>query len=85
MQHDVVALRDDALELDALTGVLSGHPLEVVDERLLAVADVRVVLDVDVARVPVHRFGGPGCVEHEVVEGRNCRLVALQPLALVHR
>jgi len=39
---DVVALGDSSLELDVLAGILGGHPLEVLDERLLAVADVRV-------------------------------------------
>jgi hypothetical protein len=43
-----VALGYSALELDPLCGVLGGHALEVVDEGLLAVRDVRVVLDVDV-------------------------------------
>jgi len=53
VQHDEVSLGDGALELDALSRVLGRHALEVVDERLLPVADVRVVLGVmtaDVAR-----------------------------------
>ena len=46
VQDDEVALGDHPLELDSLARVLRRHPLEVVDERLLAVADLRVVLDV---------------------------------------
>jgi hypothetical protein len=46
VQHDVVALGQGALDLDALAGVLRGHSLEVVNEGLLAVANMRVVLSV---------------------------------------
>ena len=46
VQDDVVSLRDDPLELDLLARILVRHALEVVDERLLAVGDRRVVLDV---------------------------------------
>ncbi len=48
VQDDVVAFGKGALEFDALAGILGGHALEVVDERLFAVGDVRVVLDVGV-------------------------------------
>lgn len=51
VQDGVVAVGEGALVLNAFARVLGGHALEVVDERLLAVADVRVVLDVGVADV----------------------------------
>jgi hypothetical protein len=40
MQHDEVTFGNRANELDLLGGVLIGHPFEVLDERLLAVADM---------------------------------------------
>src|SRR3712207_7011914 len=56
--HDAlpISLGDHALELHALVGVVAGHPLEVLDEGLLAVAHVRVVLGVVVARVALDRL-----------------------------
>lgn len=68
VQHDQVTLDDRALDLDALAGVLRGHPIEVVDERLLAVGDVRVVLRVGVAGEPLDRLPRQASVEHQVVE-----------------
>ncbi len=56
------------LELDALAGVLARHPLEVLDEGVLPVADVRVVLDVPVPDVALDRFSRTALVEHQVVE-----------------
>lgn len=44
VQHDVVALRNGALEVHPLTWILPGHALEVLNERLLAIGDMRVVL-----------------------------------------
>ncbi len=83
MQDDVVALGDHALEVDALARVLLGHPLEVRDERLLAIGHVGIVLDVDIAHVLFDSFSGSALVEHQVVEGRDGRLVALE--AITHR
>src|SRR5215218_3195876 len=84
MQDDEVALGDRALELDALPRVLRSHPVEVVDERLLAVADVRIVLDIPVAGVALDRLCRPAFVEHEVVERDYRRLVPLEALVVLH-
>ncbi len=46
VQHDQVAFGDGALELDVLAGVLRRHPVEAVDEGLLAIGDLGVVLAV---------------------------------------
>ena len=58
VEHDVVVLGHGPLDLDPFAWVFRRHALEVVDERLLAVADVWIVLDVDVADVSLDRLGG---------------------------
>jgi mRNA-degrading endonuclease toxin of MazEF toxin-antitoxin module len=52
VQDHIVALAECALELDALARVLGCHAFEVIDEGLLAITDMRVVLDVGRAGVP---------------------------------
>src|SRR5512145_596913 len=84
VQDDVLALSDGADELHVLAGILSRHALEVVDERLLAIADVRVVLDVRVARVHLEGLRGLALVEHEVVERLDVPLVGVQPRRASH-
>src|SRR5216684_5000133 len=78
VQHHVAPLGDDALELDMLARILGGHTYKVVDEGLLAVADVGVVLNVRVARVERDGLGGAALVEHQVVEGDDALLVPLE-------
>jgi hypothetical protein len=51
VQDHIVALAECALELDALARVLGCHAFEVIDEGLLAITDMRVVLDVGRAGV----------------------------------
>ncbi len=68
MQDDEVAFRDRALEVNALAGILPRHPLEVRDEGGLAVGDVRVVLDIVVARIAADGLRRLALVEHQVVE-----------------
>jgi hypothetical protein len=58
VQHDVVALGQGALDLHVLAGVLRGRSLEVVDEGLLAVANMRLVLCVGFAGLGGDRLGG---------------------------
>jgi hypothetical protein len=81
VQYNVVALGDDALEVHAFPGVLLRHTLEIVDERLLPVCYVRIVLEVDITRVPLYRLGGLALVEHQVVEAHHGLLVALELIA----
>jgi hypothetical protein len=51
MQDHVVAFCKNALEVHPLVRILPGHFIEVCDERILAISDFRVVLDVDIANV----------------------------------
>jgi hypothetical protein len=44
VQDDVVALGDDTLEVDPLTGILLRHPHEVLNESLFPIGYARVVL-----------------------------------------
>ena len=46
VQDDVAGLGDHQFELHRLAWIIPRHLLEMVDEGLFAVADVRVVLDV---------------------------------------
>ena len=46
MQNNEIVLCDRPFELNALAGVVRGHALEVLDERLLSIAHLRVVLGV---------------------------------------
>jgi hypothetical protein len=79
MQNHIVVFGYHPLELDALAGIFVSHPDEVVDERLFAVGNLRVVLDVRCPGVPLDGFGGAILVEHEVVELDRVGLVALDP------
>ena len=75
MQNNEIALCDHPFELNALAGVVRGHALEVLDERLLSVAHSRVVLRVGVADIGFNGFSRPAPIEHQVVKGRCVRLV----------
>jgi hypothetical protein len=46
MEHHEVAFSYRSLELDTLAGILPGHSLKVFDKRLLAVADMGIVLSI---------------------------------------
>jgi hypothetical protein len=80
---DVVPLREDPFEVDALPRILPRHLVEVGDERLLAVRYVRVVLDVPVPGVFFYRLRGLALVERQVVEGGDVPFVAFE--GIVHR
>ena len=81
VKDDVVPFGDHSLEVHALARIFLRHPHEVFDERLLAVTDPRIVLDVGVTGLPFNGLGWPALVEHKVVEAGDGRLVLLQ---LVH-
>jgi len=80
MQHDMVSLGDHALEVHALARILPGHPLEVLDERLLAIGHLGIVLSVGVCGVLLDGFSGLALVEHQVVERLDGLLVPLQAI-----
>ena len=75
VENDIVAFGDDALERDVLARVFARHSFEVIDEGLFSVADVRVVLDVDVAGVALDGFAGAAVIEHERIEALRVLLV----------
>ena len=75
VQHDVLTLCDGSYELDPLSGELSSHSLEVVDEGLLAIGDMGVVLGVGISRVALDGFGWTQVIEHQVIEGHHVCLV----------
>lgn len=77
VQDDAAALGNYALEVNALAWILLSRPREVCDEPLFAIGDVRIVLDVHVARVLFDSLGGLALIEHQVIGG------ILQWLALV--
>jgi hypothetical protein len=58
MQDDVVPFGDHTLEMYALTRILLRHPRKILDESSLTVGHRWVVLNVNVARVPLDSFGG---------------------------
>jgi hypothetical protein len=83
VQYDVV-LGQRALELHALPRILRRDPLEVVDEGLLPITNVRVVLPVSLPGLLRDRRGRSRLVEHEVVEALRVLLVPLEAVLSCH-
>ena len=77
MQDDVVALGHHPLKLHAFARILPCHALEIIHEGLLAIANVRVVLDVLRSRVALDGLTRLALVKHEIVEGRHVALIPL--------
>jgi hypothetical protein len=78
VQDHQVVLGDDTPELHALAGIVARHAGEILDEPLLAVGDVRIVLDVLVADVAGDRLARRALIEHQIVERHRVPLVALK-------
>src|SRR5215470_12296087 len=78
MQNDIVCFGNDAFELDMLTGVIARHAFEVVYERLLAVGNTGVMLDVGAAGIARDRISWPALIECQIVESDNIPLVPVQ-------
>lgn len=64
VQDNVIALRDHALKLDALTRILPRHAGEVFDEGFLTVGDRRVMPDVGVACIAFDGHDRPVDIRH---------------------
>ena len=62
--------------MHSFAGILALHSEEVVDERLLAITDGRIVLRIGISGELLDRFGRLTLIEHEVVEGLRIALVA---------
>jgi hypothetical protein len=56
VKDDEVAFGNGTYDLNGLSGVLAGHAFEVLDERLYAVRNLRIVLRVRVADKPGNCF-----------------------------
>jgi hypothetical protein len=56
VEDDELSLSENPPELDALAGILAGHPFEVFDECFLAVRDRRIVLGVRRSNVSANGF-----------------------------
>jgi len=79
MQNHVVAFSYDSLDMDSLPGILARHALEVRDERLLSIANVRTALDVAVAGVSAR--SPPSADTRRTSAGRTLQRSACFPLA----
>src|SRR5579884_3078132 len=78
VQYDVVPLCNDPHEPHLLARVLLCHPVEVVNEGVLAICHHRVVLRIAVSDVPLDRLGGTAPVEHQVIELHDPPFVLLK-------
>ena len=77
MQHHVITFRHRANEMGNLARVRVAHPLEILNEGLLAVGNMRVVLDVLVTDVSFYGLTRLALIEHQVVEGLRISFVLL--------
>jgi hypothetical protein len=78
MENNVIALGNRPFEIDALSRIFVRHLFEVLDERLFAVRDERIVLDVHVPGISLDGFGRFALIEQEIVERLRSVLVALE-------
>ena len=76
MQDHVVNVLKGALDLYVFARVFPRHPLEVVDEGVLAVCDVRIVPSVLRSGEARDRFTKATVIEHHLVEGNDIRLIS---------
>ncbi len=77
MQDYEIPVREDSLEGHALAGIAPGHVLEICDEAGPPVLHVRIVLDIDVACIPLDGLAGACLIESQIIKGRHRLLVAL--------
>ena len=63
-----IAFRDRALEGDFLSGVLSRHSFEILNEGIFALSDVRIVLRVACTDIEFNCVSRFALVEHQVVK-----------------
>ena len=82
VQHNVVSLGDHPFEVNAFAGVLGSHSLEVGNEGFLAIAPMRIVLDIPIAHVLLDGFPRLALVKHQGIEALGIFLVFFQ--AIVH-
>ena len=80
MQNHKVSFRECALETDSFARVLLCHLLEVRNEGVFAVRNMRIVLLVHGARVFFNRLSRLALVEHEVVKLFRRTLVSFESI-----
>jgi hypothetical protein len=68
MQDHIVSFCYHPLEVNTLTWVLFCHSLKIFNESLLAVSHRRVVLNVNLSKISLDRFGRVVLIEHQVIE-----------------
>jgi hypothetical protein len=64
MQTNIIPFGDNALEMDALTGIVLRHPLKIFDKSLLTIGNCGVMLDIDIADIFLDSFGWLTLIEH---------------------
>jgi len=84
LKYDEITFGNDTFELDALTWIVSRHPLEVLDKRFLPVSDMWIVLNVRIANEPFYCLSRSAAIEHQVVELFGSPLVAIQIMHYQH-
>jgi hypothetical protein len=67
--------------MNPLSGVFSTHSFEVFDERVLAITDVGIVLDIVVSDVFLDGFARLTLIKHQVIEGLGIIFVLLNVCA----
>ena len=80
MENDTVSFRDGTLEVHAFAWVFRSHALEVFDEGLFSVRDVRIVLNVSVTDIALNCFGWLTLIKHEVIERHGVLPVSLESI-----
>jgi hypothetical protein len=75
MQHDEITLGESALDVHSLARILTRHSEEIVNERLLAIPDGRIVLRIGISDKPLDCLGGFTLIEHQIVEGLRVLLI----------
>ena len=78
MQDNVVSFGNRTLEVYSLSWILLCHPREVLNERLLAISNTWIMLDIHFPCVSLDRFGWLTLVEHQIIELRHRLFVAFK-------
>jgi hypothetical protein len=77
VQHYEFSFGYDPLKVHTFARILTGHPLEVSNEGLLAIRNMGIVLNVGSTCVLFNGFGGLALIEHQIVERYDVSLVTL--------
>jgi hypothetical protein len=81
MEDHLIFFRYRSFEVRPFARILRAHSLEILDERFLAVRDMRVVLYVLITRVLLDGLTRLTLIEHQIIERLRVALVLLQIVA----